>query len=821
MNQQLAGEHLFPGYLGQFLLILGFVSALFTAYSYFCAARLESRPGQIDAENTWKRVGRGAFVIHALSIVVAFSTLFYIISNHLFEYHYAWRHSSKGLQVKYLFSCFWEGSEGSFMLWAIWQAVLGLFLLIKPNALESRVMVIVAIVQALLCTMLLGFYLGPDIKIGSTPFTLLRHEMQNAPIMQRPDYLSFITDGNGLNPLLQNYWMVIHPPVLFLGFALTLFPFAYCMAAVWKNEYKVFVKPALRWALACGGILGLGIMMGGAWAYESLNFGGYWAWDPVENASLVPWLILVAGLHTLVVYKSTGRSLRVTMIFFVLSFMFVWYSTFLTRTGILGDTSVHAFTGAANFLYWHLLIVMGVYLAISLFLLIRSWKKMPKIAGEEDADSREFWMLIGSVFLLISSLIIIMYTSLPVWAPLYNKISGSNIAPPEDPVSLYNNIQVWFGIITALLSGAIQFLKYKKTAASKAWKQLGILAAVAIVLTAGLVLGQHIKPVPLIIFAFTIIFTIIANIVYLINNQKGKVKKAGASVTHFGFGLMLLGVLLSGYGKRIISLDQSGKVMDYGMETFEENARESRENVLIFRNTFVPMDKYLVTYLGDSVVNNDPPITYYKVRFDRRDPETNQLLESFVLTPDVFVNPKGQEGISPNPDAKHYLTHDIFTYISSISDPESKSDTSSFIPHVAKKGDTIFVTNGYVVFDELTSQISNKNYQPDHETIAVNAVMSAYTIDGKVGTAYPVYMIKDNQVSNMTDTLRPLGLMISINKINPQDESIEFGIRQRAQQDDYVVVKAMIFPYIGVLWTGIIVMFIGFAISWSARRNNR
>src|SRR5690606_38957135 len=128
-----------------------------------------------------------------------------------------------------------------------------------------------------------------------------------------------------------------------------------------------------------------------------------------------------------------------------------------------------------------------------------SWKKMPKIAGEEDADSREFWMLIGSVFLLISSLIIIMYTSLPVWAPLYNKISGSNIAPPEDPVSLYNNIQVWFGIIIALLSGAIQFLKYKKTSASKAWKQLGILATIAVVLTAGLVVGQHIKPVPLII----------------------------------------------------------------------------------------------------------------------------------------------------------------------------------------------------------------------------------------------------------------------------------------------------------------------------------
>ena len=145
--------------------------------------------------------------------------------------------------------------------------------------------------------------------------------------------------------LLQNYWMVIHPPVLFLGFASTLVPFSFIIAALWKGEYKSFIRTTVISSLFSGGVLGLGIMMGGAWAYESLNFGGYWAWDPVENASLVPWLTMIAGLHTLIVFKATGRSLSTTMVFYGLTYILVWYSTFLTRTGVLGDTSVHAFTG--------------------------------------------------------------------------------------------------------------------------------------------------------------------------------------------------------------------------------------------------------------------------------------------------------------------------------------------------------------------------------------------------------------------------------------------------------------------------------------------
>ena len=400
MDTQFIGENLRPGQLGHFFVIISFVAALFSSFSYFRAARSETT--DVTGSRSWLTLGRNGFIVHAVSVIGIFISLYYIIANHLFEYHYAWEHSSKALPTNYLLSCFWEGQQGSFMLWSFWHAVLGLVVMKTSKVMESRVMTIVALVQVALATMLLGFYFGPDIKVGSTPFMLLRDAMQDAPIFKQGNYLSFIQDGNGLNPLLQNYWMVIHPPILFLGFASTLIPFAYAIAALWKGEYQTWIRGARIWALFAGAALGTGIMMGGAWAYESLTFGGYWAWDPVENASLVPWLTLIAGLHTLIIFKATKRSLGITMILLTLTYLLIWYSTFLTRTGVLGDTSVHAFTGEGTSLYWHLIVVLGALLLLSASLIGWRWKSMPKVQGEEATSSREFWMFIGSFVLLLS-----------------------------------------------------------------------------------------------------------------------------------------------------------------------------------------------------------------------------------------------------------------------------------------------------------------------------------------------------------------------------------------------------------------------------------
>src|SRR5215831_3715313 len=445
------GEHLLPGFLGHFFITFSLVASLVATFAYFKATR--SKIGS-DADS-WKTLARGAFAVESLSVFAIFGILFYIISNHLFEYKYAWQHSSRTLEVKYLLSCFWEGQEGSFLLWSIWHCVLGLILIRKARQWEPPVMTVVSFAQFCLATMIAGIYFF-NWRMGSNPFALLRNEM-DAPIFSQPNYLSFIKDGNDLNPLLQNYWMVIHPPVLFLGFASTIVPFAFAISGLWTKNFGEWTKQALPWALFSAAVLGTGIMMGGRWAYESLNFGGYWAWDPVENASLVPWLTLIGGIHTLLIYKHTGHSLRATHFLFLITFSLVLYSTFLTRSGVLGDTSVHAFTDLG--MNFQLLAFLFVFLIPSFAFYAIKYNSIAHIVKEEQTSSREFWMFIGSLIFFLTAFFIAIATSLPV----INKIFGSNFTMGEDAVFSYNRVIIFVAIIIGILTAVVQYLKYKQT----------------------------------------------------------------------------------------------------------------------------------------------------------------------------------------------------------------------------------------------------------------------------------------------------------------------------------------------------------------------
>ncbi|HRO43094.1 MAG TPA: cytochrome c biogenesis protein CcsA [Flavipsychrobacter sp.] len=816
MDTNFVGENLRPGQLGHFFVILFFVSALFSAYSYFRAAKTE---GDVKLSTSWLQLGRTGFIIHAASVIGTFLALYYIIANHLFEYHYAWEHSSRSLPMKYLLSSFWEGQQGSFMLWAFWHGILGLFVMKTSKVMESRVMAIIALVQVALATMLLGFHFGDAVKVGSTPFMLLRDAMQDAPIFKQANYLSFIQDGNGLNPLLQNYWMAIHPPVLFLGFGATLIPFAYTIAALWKGEYQTWIKEARVWTLFAGASLGLGIMMGGAWAYESLTFGGYWAWDPVENASLVPWLTLIAGLHTLIIFKATKRSLPITLILLTATYLLVWYSTFLTRTGVLGDTSVHAFTGEGKSLYWHLIVVLGVLLSLSIGLIAYRWKTLPRVKGEEALSSREFWMFIGSFVLLLSALQISISTSIPVWSPLAKMITGKEVAPPVDPIQHYNSIQVWVAIIVAGLSASILFLRFKTSDTKIVWRRLGAAALIALVLTVTIAIIQKFNVPQYILLLFASIFAIVANIYYAFGIQK-QAKKMGPAISHLGFGLSLLGILLSSFNKEVISFNTLGVTMDFGKETAAENAKESRENVLLFRGMPVAMADYMVTYQGDSLSTTDPR-TFYKVYYERRDSATGNVEETFTLYPDAFVNPKGQEGLIANPSSKHYLHKDIFTYVTQVLDPTKKVDTSAYNTYTVKKGDSVFLSMGYLVFNDF----EEPSYEQKSGNLSVKANLSVYDLRGKAGEMTPVYSIQNNTYQSFEeDTLKSMGLYARFTKVIPDQNSIELQIKQTDPKDDYIVLKALVFPFINILWLGIIVMVAGFLLSmWNriTKKENR
>ena len=277
----------------------------------------------------------------AIFVIAASTFLWYAILTHQYQYKYIFSYSQNSLSTGLLLSSFWGGQEGSFMLWLLLTSIIGVVLQSyssRRGDLESRVMAVFALATTFLLVMVSPWFKNPFELIWATPIFvdikniapqylnlsfiqnfIFTDQQSNTTFIQMSSQLhgllaqagvqvnQFIADGKGLNPQLLNYWMQIHPPMLFTGFSMATVPFSFAMAALMKNDYRDWVNQSLPWVLAGTGILGLAVMMGGYWAYEMLGWGGYWAWDPVENSSLIPWLIGVASIHTMLVQK---RSLK-------------------------------------------------------------------------------------------------------------------------------------------------------------------------------------------------------------------------------------------------------------------------------------------------------------------------------------------------------------------------------------------------------------------------------------------------------------------------------------------------------------------------------
>jgi cytochrome c-type biogenesis protein CcmF len=832
------GEHLLPGQLGHFFLLLSLVASIGATISYFLSVQKSSfynagsalkGAGSFSVNPAWRKLARIFFITEAISVFAVFVTLFYIISNHLFEYKYAWQHSSLSLEMKYLLSCFWEGQEGSFLLWSIWHCVLGLVIIWREKEWEGPVMTVISFAQFCLATMLLGIsFFG--LKSGSNPFILLRNSgvLDNAPVfygangLMRQDYLSLIKDGNDLNPLLQNYWMVIHPPVLFLGFASTIVPFAFAIGGLWTKRFTEWTRAALPWALFSAGILGLGIMMGAAWAYESLNFGGYWAWDPVENASLVPWMVLVAGVHTLLIYRHTGNALRTTNLFFILAFTLVLYSTYLTRSGDLQETSVHAFTGE-GITKWHLRGLLLVFLLPSFALFLNRYKRIPFIAKEEEGSSREFWMFIGSLVLFLSAIVIIAMTSVPVFNKIAGLFTGKDktfkaFAVGEDAAFAYNRIQIFVAIIIGSLTAIGMYLKYKTT--GKPFFKKMIIPAVIGLVAGGLILAfgnidyrehgiGYLGAIWLALLAS--VYSLIANGSYIFTGQKGVLKKAGGAIAHVGFAMMLTGILISSSKKEVISHNTTGIFLNFG----EGSKEKPGENLTLIKGVPTKMGEYTVTYDSDSA-HPKKPLWYYHLKFEK------DGKESFSLAPNAFVNYKGNEGLMANPDAKHYLTHDIFTYITSLPDPsKANEDTTSFKTREVAIGDTVFYSKGFAVLEDVSSIKNIPGVEFGANDSASVATIKVISKTSSIFTIKPTVINLKGTVFAQPDTVLQESLVMQLQKVD--GKKVTLGVKESDAIMQYVTLKAYKFPFINLLWLGTLLMVLGFMISmiWRIQGNRK
>ncbi|MCC6282304.1 MAG: cytochrome c biogenesis protein CcsA, partial [Saprospiraceae bacterium] len=771
------GEHLFPGQLGHLCAVLSFVAVLLSTVSYFIATKHR----ESATYEGWRNIGRFGFLLHGLAVLGIIGSLFFILAGKMYEYQYAWANVSDDLPSQYIFSAFWKEQQGSFLLWSFWHIVLGLFLMLRSGKWETSVMAVIGLAEVFIASMILGLWFG-DFRLGASPFDLLRDTM-DAPIFNQADYLGKIK-GNGLNPLLQNYWMTIHPPTLFLGFASTVVPFAYAIAGLWLREHKDWLRPALQWSLFSGAILGTGILMGGAWAYEALSFAGYWAWDPVENTSLVPWIIMVAGIHTNLVARSTGFSIRSTYAFYLMSFVLILYSTYLTRSGILGDTSAHAFTEMG--LGIQLVLFMVVFSLLGLFLWFWRYKEVPDVKGEESTTSREFWMFIGSLVLLFSAVLITGATSLPVWNKLVQVFNPDYIgAALKDPVEHHNRYQLWIAVFIGMLSGIGQFMRYNERnwnmVAKKFAIHMAIAATGAILLTLLNTQWINVRAWQLYAFLFAGMFTIVANIDYLFSVMKGNLKLASSAVSHFGFGVLLLGILSTGLGKEWVS--SNAFAMDGLIEGADTD--DLSKNVLLLKQAPMPIKNFTATYLKDTI---ERQTRTFEVQFNRRDAQGNPTGEQFVLRPNVMYDRQFSKVVASNPSTQHYWNYDIFTHVSSLPkaelDPEfakQQEDSLRWEKYEAVVGDTIFTKLHYAVVEGITKSPGHPDYKAEKGDLAFGLKLRVRSLDDpNTYTAEPMLYLRIGQGGfTLPSTVGQLQMKIrlteaSMEKIFESEEQLKF-----------------------------------------------
>jgi cytochrome c-type biogenesis protein CcmF len=459
-------------------------------------------------------LARSAYAAFATSVVSASVVLMMLLLQHRFDVSYVNSYSSLDLPLHFLISTFWAGQEGSFLLWCFWGALIGLFVWRSAKEQEAPVMIVY-----------IATFLGIiAILCKQSPFKLLP-----PPVPE---------DGVGLNPLLQDAWMVIHPPVMFVGFASLSVPFAFAIAALWKKRWDGWVTRAIPWALITFVTLGTAILMGGYWAYKTLGWGGYWGWDPVENTSLVPWLFTTALVHGLFLQRVKKRHRKVNLILACASFATILYGTFLTRSGVLADFSVHSFIDL-GITGW-LVAILGFFLVLSIGMIALRWRAIPVLEEDEPGLlSRNVLFILGIAVFCALACVILLGTS----APLLTRLSGT---PSQVQTAFYGKTAAPAALLLAVLSGLVPFVSWKSAPARELFRNARrslVVGAAVVVLS--LMLGAR-DPASL---ALLFVAGTGADMNLRAVFRKAKNAKfggAGGYLAHVGVGVMLAGIVVSG-----------------------------------------------------------------------------------------------------------------------------------------------------------------------------------------------------------------------------------------------------------------------------------
>ena len=791
--------------IGNILLTTALMAGIFTVVMYYLTFK--------GYKNTLQ-LARFGYHAMAVMVIVSAAMLLYAVLTHQYEYKYVYNYSGSGLPTGLLLSTFYAGQEGSFMLWTFFTAIIGLILLeytSKRGDLEPRVMMVFTLAASFLLIMVSPLLKSPFNYIWSEP-SFIDLKNINQSFLSLPALQSFfftdqssnqhfirmssdlyavlkangiaindlIIQGKGLNPLLQNFWMQIHPPMLFVGFSMSAVPFSFAIAAMLKNEYKDWVKQSLPWVLSGAMVLGLAIMLGGYWAYGVLGWGGYWGWDPVENSSFVPWLVGVASIHTMLVQKKSqekggaSRFVKTNLILSVMTYVLVLYSTFLTRSGILGDASVHSFVDPGRAVYLFLVLFLSVFAIIGVGGIVYRWKYLSEHFNyEENGLSRELALFTGSVALIASAIIVLVGTSAPIF--------GQTVE-----TRFYNELNLPIAIIIGLLNGLSLLLKWKQTQGKQLLKQSVFSITSAVVLTAIVIIFGGVHQFMMILFTFSTAFTLFVNAEIAYKIIRGNKLFLGAYVAHTGIALFLLGVIAtSGYSeKKEIDLVKNKPVSAFGYDlTFTgytpiEDGKKFAFNVEVKKgdNTRVASPVMFIADFNNSLM---------------REPD---IITGFAK--DVYVAPLGYS------DGREENQGNEITLAKGEDYQFNGADIKFISFDIPEEVRAKMMSGG----DFQIGAKLNVTYQG--ESYDVEAAMKS---TGGNREFIPVEIKKAN-LKITAAKFDPSG-KVSLN-IATLDNS---SSAKPVQKPEVLSVEASIKPFISLVWIGVLVMVFGFIISATRR----
>lgn len=747
--------------LGSLLILLAFLATIFSAIQYLRLSRLafkntkSKKDHQSSSSSSQLNQARLGFYIMTGLVTLASALLFYFFLTHQFQYRYVYGYSSRNLPLGFLISSFWAGQEGSFLFWTLVLAWLGVIFIRTSRQYELNGMLFLNIIM--------GFFLA--ILIKASPF---------ATFPQIP------VDGAGLNPLLQNFWMVIHPPVLFVGYAAASFPFVLALAALIQRDYDGWLKQSLSWSAFTTLWLGAGIILGAFWAYETLGWGGYWGWDPVENSSLIPWLTILALLHGLIVQKTKGSLKKTNFVLAIITFVLVIYATFLTRSGVLSDFSVHSFSnlGINSFL----ILFMGSHLLIGFGIYFYRQKDIPFVAMDKSAVTRENGLLASVVVFCASAFLTFLGTSSPI-------ITGILGNPQNVETSFYNQVNLPVAILMALLLGIIPFFTWIDKNFTNIFRRF----IPSLILTALSVLfAVYMGGIKLIMLMFIAVsaFALWTNLIVVIQNRKKGWHLAGAPLTHVGVGIVLISIIVSATFDRsqrvVLPKDQGQKAMNY-----------------------------VLTYKGVTPRPDGKDIVNIEVEGNNR---------KFLAQPRLYFNPQNR-GMMREPHVDWGILKDV--YISPLERRANDSQVSADHNHtiVLTKGETKIVDGYAITFHSFHMS----SHADGSSAITIGAELEIEKDGAKTRLTPHLVMAGQKRSSeplsidfnDRSDLKHP---SVALMAINADEKAVQLMFSGFGEDGDpqmaspeILIAELSIKPFMNILWAGSIILLIGTFISLHKR----